>query len=175
MSRAIYITRKSRRDPYGFEFTTSKLDGKHVVCNVQPDSPAYSAGLRDGDLILEVNDESVSGFWHDAVEMKMSRFHRRLSMLVVDDLNDFIRERRKSLVTQQLNKNKNIEVISFNGSVKPSEFLSEATKSGDDRLLNELNSYKSQFNSTLTKSKSDLDLINRKSSAHKISGKKYIE
>ena len=60
MSRAIYITRKSRRDPYGFKFTTSKLDGKHVVCNVQPDSPAHMAGLRDGDLILEVNDESVS-------------------------------------------------------------------------------------------------------------------
>jgi hypothetical protein len=113
MSRLIHITRKSRRDSYGFEFKTSKHDGKHVVCNVTPELPADLAGLRNGDLILEINDEPVSGFWHDAVEMKISKFPRKIDLLVVEDLNNYIRERRKSMLETQFNINNKTEVISF--------------------------------------------------------------
>lgn len=97
MSRQIRLLRSSRKEQYGFEFKTLKLDGKHVAVNVTSGSIADKAGLRNGDYILEINDESVSGLWHDAVLMKMSIFSRRLDLLVVNDLTSFIKTRRDSL------------------------------------------------------------------------------
>ena len=71
MSRVVEIKRRSKHDEYGFDFKTNETDGKHVCHSVRPDKPAHLAGLRDGDCLLEVNDESVSGLWHDAVKMKV--------------------------------------------------------------------------------------------------------
>lgn len=101
MSRSLHLERSSRKEPYGFDFKTLNLDGKHVACNIQPNSIAEQAGLKNGDYILEVNDESVSGLWHDAVLMKMATYSRKLDLLVVNDLAGFIKERRKSFMLNE--------------------------------------------------------------------------
>ncbi len=128
MARLIEIKRKNKHDDYGFEFSTSKYDGKHACFNVHPDKPAFLAGLRENDFILEVNDEPVSGLWHDAVSMKMSMFPRKIDMLVVDDINDYIRARRKSMIAeQQANNSKSILVISHD---KDDEGIYDSMKPG---------------------------------------------
>ncbi len=152
MTRLIEIKRKNKHDDYGFEFTTSKYDGKHVCINVQPDKPAYLAGLRENDFILEVNDEPVSGLWHDAVSMKMATYPRKIDMLVVEDINDYIRARRKSIIAeQQANSSKSILVISHDkedegiyDSMKP-EVFKPATFNPDRRKTYAANSSKFNF------------------------------
>lgn len=112
MSRFIEIRRRNKREDYGFEFQTSKKDGKHVCFNVQPDNPAYLAGLRDGDYILEVNDEPISGLWQEALNMMINTHPRKVDMLVVSDINDYIRGRRKSMLEAQTTANRSVEVDS---------------------------------------------------------------
>ena len=105
MSRSIRLTRSSRKESYGFEFKTLKLDGKHVAFNVIPGSIAAKNGLMNGDYILEINDESISGLWHDAVLMKMSTYARKLDLLVVNDLSSFIKSHRSYFRVTNSNNN----------------------------------------------------------------------
>ena len=96
MSRNIHIKRLNKTEDYGFQFRTLKTDGKHLCYNVFPDKPAYEAGLRDDDYILEVNDEPVSGLCHDAVRLKLTRFSKTINLLVVSDIKNYIRSSRKN-------------------------------------------------------------------------------
>ncbi|XP_013079092.2 microtubule-associated serine/threonine-protein kinase 3-like isoform X6 [Biomphalaria glabrata] len=40
---------------------------QHIVTEVEPNSPSFEAGLRDGDLITHINDESVQSLLHTQV------------------------------------------------------------------------------------------------------------
>lgn len=115
MSRFVQIKRRSKYDEYGFEFRTDKTDGKHICFNVDPDKPAYLAGLRDGDYILEINDEPVSGLWSDAVKMKITAFPRKVDILVVNDIDSYIKARRKSILEEQYisNNEKNLHLLTY--------------------------------------------------------------
>ena len=41
---------------FGYNFT------KPIISSVEPNSPAYIAGLKEGDLILEINNRKVQDF-----------------------------------------------------------------------------------------------------------------
>ena len=78
-----------------------------MAINVVVDSIAHKAGLRNGDYILEVNDEAVCGLWENAVQMKMDMYSKRLDLLVVNDLSSFIQTRRNSFKFDSSNHNQN--------------------------------------------------------------------
>jgi predicted metalloprotease with PDZ domain len=40
---------------YGFNFRISKSEGLHVITNITIDTPAFAAGIRNGDYLLEVS------------------------------------------------------------------------------------------------------------------------
>ena len=89
--RLCRLARGKRDDPYGFDFKTLRTEGRHVANNVKPDHPAYLAGLRDEDYILEVNGEAIAGMEHEAVVARISSNPRQVDLLVVADLAAYLR------------------------------------------------------------------------------------
>lgn len=160
MSRSIRLIRSSRKESYGFEFKTLSLDGKHVAFNIIPGSIAEKAGLKNGDYILEVNDESVSGLWHDAVLMKMSIYSRRLDLLVANDLITFIKDRRGSYINEIL-KEETSETNEF------ASFVSNRTNLSNKKpMTKKIENIENHFNdrSSIATSKSYRDQRGNKSS-----------
>ncbi len=60
--RDFQLLREDQRGHYyGVGMTVSERSGKTIVIAPFPGSPAYKAGIRPGDAILEVNDKSTEG------------------------------------------------------------------------------------------------------------------
>jgi carboxyl-terminal processing protease len=60
--RDFQVLREDQRGHYfGVGMSVSERDRKTIVIAPFPGSPAYRAGLRPGDVILEVNDKSTEG------------------------------------------------------------------------------------------------------------------
>jgi membrane-associated protease RseP (regulator of RpoE activity) len=88
-ARLCRLVRSNPTDQYGFDFKTLKNEGKHVANNVRFGYPADLAGLRNGDLIIEVNKQPVDGVEHEIVVNMISKNPTSVDLLVVSDLNDF--------------------------------------------------------------------------------------
>ncbi|VDQ05232.1 unnamed protein product [Trichobilharzia regenti] len=48
---------------YGFSLQATKGKIGHYITEVDRKSPAYAAGLRDDDFVVEVNGINVGRFW----------------------------------------------------------------------------------------------------------------
>lgn len=84
--RLCRLSRSSKSEYYGFELKSMKVDGKHIIGNVQPDSIAYRAGLREDDILLEVNNERVDGLDREHVVSKMLKHSKHVDLLVATPL-----------------------------------------------------------------------------------------
>ncbi len=78
---------------YGFNFRAPR-EGQHVVVNSIPDYPAFEAGIRDGDYILEVNDEIITGLSHNQVVRKILANPSHVDLLIVTDLDAYLNARQ---------------------------------------------------------------------------------
>ena len=56
----------------------------HFFSNIQPDSPAGSAGLKDGDRILQINGVNVTSLEHEDVR-KLMQLITPIVMTVAND------------------------------------------------------------------------------------------
>ncbi|MBN3306232.1 CYTIP protein, partial [Amia calva] len=73
--RTTIVLEKQDNETFGFEIqtyglqhkTTNMLEMCTFVCKVQPESPAESAGLTTGDIIVMVNGISTEGFSHQQI------------------------------------------------------------------------------------------------------------
>ena len=63
------------------------------VVEICDESPAFMAGLKNNDIILEVNGESISDLQHDLIieKMKSNKYH--IHLLVVDNLENMNQSR----------------------------------------------------------------------------------
>ncbi|XP_053307470.1 Na(+)/H(+) exchange regulatory cofactor NHE-RF4 [Spea bombifrons] len=77
-----------RKDPGGsFGFSLQIVQGRdgHVIYKVVPGGPAHLGGLRDGDLLLQINGEYVHEQEHLRVVQKVKSSGSRLSLAVLDE------------------------------------------------------------------------------------------
>uniref|UniRef100_A0A8C9RII9 NHERF family PDZ scaffold protein 4b n=1 Tax=Scleropages formosus TaxID=113540 RepID=A0A8C9RII9_SCLFO len=58
------VLRRGERESFGFQLCKEKDSRDHVVRQVEPWSVAQRSGLRDGDRLLEVNEEFVGDVGH---------------------------------------------------------------------------------------------------------------
>lgn len=102
------MVRNHKSDFYGFELKTSKNEGKHYAISIQDDSPASRAGLRENDLIIEVNDEVIVGIDREQVIKKMLKHSKHVDLTVVDES-----ETRKENIKSSTLDNKKLRASSI--------------------------------------------------------------
>lgn len=69
---------------YGFHLHGERSQTGQFIRLVEPDTPASAAGLRAGDQLMFVNEESVEGESHQQVVAKIRATTEALELIVVD-------------------------------------------------------------------------------------------
>ncbi|XP_015192967.2 Na(+)/H(+) exchange regulatory cofactor NHE-RF4 isoform X2 [Lepisosteus oculatus] len=72
---------------YGFLLRQEKMpSGRivHALREVEPDSPAERAGMREGDQLLAVNGEAAEGLEHEDVVSRVRSSGRRVAFTAID-------------------------------------------------------------------------------------------
>uniref|UniRef100_A0A8C3FHM1 PDZ domain containing 1 n=1 Tax=Chrysemys picta bellii TaxID=8478 RepID=A0A8C3FHM1_CHRPI len=72
---------------YGFYLRMEQNTG-HLIKDIDSGSPAAKAGLKDNDILVAVNGESVEALDHDTVVEKIKRCGEKTTLLVVDKQTD---------------------------------------------------------------------------------------
>ena len=74
-------------DGYGFNirFRGTADEINHQITDIESDSPARKAGLKDGDRIVEVNGHNIEEESHQEVVEKMKNNPKSIRLLVLDD------------------------------------------------------------------------------------------
>jgi len=83
-TRLCYIRKVDNFDGYGFNLHAEKGKPGQYIGKVDDGSPAETAGLRQGDRILEVNGESIGLKTHKQVVELIKQNSEETKLLVVD-------------------------------------------------------------------------------------------
>lgn len=59
-----------------------------MIKDIDSDSPAAKAGLRDNDILVAVNGEPIEALDHEAVVEKIKQSGENATLLVVDEETD---------------------------------------------------------------------------------------
>lgn len=86
--RVVVITKGS--DGYGFYLKAGSEHKGQIIKDVEAGSPAEAAGLKNNDLVVAVNGESVEGLDHDSVVEMIRKGGDQTRLLVVDKEADSI-------------------------------------------------------------------------------------
>ncbi|XP_053918833.1 Na(+)/H(+) exchange regulatory cofactor NHE-RF3 [Cuculus canorus] len=73
---------------YGFYLRMEQNSGDHVIKDVDSQSPAAKAGLKDNDILVAVNGEQVDGLDHESLVGKIKQSEAKITLLVVDKETD---------------------------------------------------------------------------------------
>ncbi|NWR77577.1 NHRF3 protein, partial [Centropus unirufus] len=76
------------KNGYGFYLRMEQNSGDHVIKDVDSQSPAAKAGLKDNDILVAVNGEQVDGLDHESVVGKIKQSEATITLLVVDKETD---------------------------------------------------------------------------------------
>ena len=74
LASRVHLSRQSSDDRFGFTVQT-KAKRVHYVTDVERNSPAFEAGLRNGQIITDVNGEHVGGKMNEDVVMKITSYN----------------------------------------------------------------------------------------------------
>lgn len=89
-TRLCHIKKVDDFDGYGFNLHAEKGKPGQYIGKVDEGSPAESAGLRQGDRILEVNGESILNKPHKQVVELIKQHANETKLLVVDPEDESI-------------------------------------------------------------------------------------
>uniref|UniRef100_A0A670YBV6 PDZ domain containing 1 n=1 Tax=Pseudonaja textilis TaxID=8673 RepID=A0A670YBV6_PSETE len=79
---------KKGNNGYGFYLRMEQNGKGHLIKDIDSDSPAAKAGLRDNDILVAVNGEPIEALDHEAVVEKIRQSGESTILLVVDEETD---------------------------------------------------------------------------------------
>ncbi|XP_052035636.1 Na(+)/H(+) exchange regulatory cofactor NHE-RF3 [Apodemus sylvaticus] len=86
--RVVVITKGS--NGYGFYLRAGPEQKGQIIKDIEPGSPAEAAGLKNNDLVVAVNGESVEGLDHDGVVERIRKGGDQTTLWVLDKEADSI-------------------------------------------------------------------------------------
>ncbi|UYV70613.1 SLC9A3R2 [Cordylochernes scorpioides] len=96
--RLCHLVKWPDHDEYGFNLHAEKAKLGQFIGTVDTGSPAYYAGLLEGDRIIEVNDVNISNENHRQVVERIKAIANETRLLVVDKQTDEWYKERKLIV-----------------------------------------------------------------------------
>ena len=89
---------------YGFNLHAEKGKPGQFIGKVDDGSPAEAAGLREGDRIIEINDENIGQSSHKEVVAKIKSKANETKMLVLDpEAEKYYKERNVTVAHDMSN------------------------------------------------------------------------
>lgn len=82
--RLCHIRKWEGAKDYGCDLA-KELTGRHLITSIDPGAVAEASGLREKDIIIEVNNENVSDEEHEKVLQKIAAVENEVKFLVVDE------------------------------------------------------------------------------------------
>uniref|UniRef100_A0A1A9WQM3 PDZ domain-containing protein n=1 Tax=Glossina brevipalpis TaxID=37001 RepID=A0A1A9WQM3_9MUSC len=79
-----HIIKRSDFDGYGFNLHSEKAKPGQFIGKVDSNSPAESAGLKEGDRIIEVNDVAIGNESHKQVVQRIKAIANEVRLLLID-------------------------------------------------------------------------------------------
>ncbi|XP_055600739.1 Na(+)/H(+) exchange regulatory cofactor NHE-RF2-like [Uranotaenia lowii] len=172
-ARLCHIVKRDDFDGYGFNLHAEKGRPGQYIGKVDDGSPAESAGLRQGDRILEVNGTSIANETHKKVVELIKMVPNETKLLVIDpkaDASDLKAAGVKAAAGKNgVDVNDNSKHVAENGSEKKSAHspVSEKMTNGKDSL-NENGKSKHDVNGSSNGSHEDTN--NKKNSSANSNG-----
>jgi membrane-associated protease RseP (regulator of RpoE activity) len=87
-ARLCHVVKRADFDGYGFNLHAEKGRPGQYIGKVDEGSPAESAGLRQGDRIIEVNGVNIGSETHKQVVERIKSVANHTSLLVIDPKAD---------------------------------------------------------------------------------------
>lgn len=126
----------------GIGVNITSVGGQTYVVNAIEDTPAYAAGLKQGDIIIKVNGKSISGMKTsevaDIVRGPEGSYVDLTILRKKNTLNKHIQRQEIQIKTVKSSVDKNIgyiQIISFIGSTTTTEFLEALEKTDKTKGL----------------------------------------
>lgn len=86
--RLCHISKRANFDGYGFNLHAEKGRPGQYIGKVDENSPSESAGLRQGDRIIEVNGVNIGSETHKQVVERIKAIPNHTNLLVIDPKAD---------------------------------------------------------------------------------------
>jgi C-terminal processing protease CtpA/Prc len=123
--RLCHLRKWSDYSGYGFNLHAEKNRPGQYIGKVDPGSPAETAGLREGDRIIEVNGTNIAMENHQQVVERIRSVNNETKFLVVDEATDNFYKERKIVVSGEMT---NIEVLETPAE-RPSDAVTSSSSS----------------------------------------------
>lgn len=126
----------------GIGVNITSVGGQTYVVNAIEDTPAYAAGLKQGDIIIKVNGKSISGMkTSEVADIVRGPEGTYVDLTILRKKNTFnkhIQRQEIQIKTVKSSVDKNIgyiQIISFIGSTTTAEFLEALEKTDKTKGL----------------------------------------
>merc|ERR1711936_576805 len=82
--RHCHLYKRNDFQGYGFNLYKKTREELHTIGKLEPGSPGYNGGLREDDVLIEVNGVNVEKIKHQDVVDRIRELPTAVSLLVID-------------------------------------------------------------------------------------------